>query len=100
MGAGAPFGQIAGPAVDGHNSRRPLMKVLIVESAAMLAIGDGVLGALFPVQHSTRWEFGPEPWRNFMRMWAKHPELTRAISLLQVAGGVVLASRLRSTPAK
>ncbi|MDZ4092152.1 MAG: hypothetical protein U1D68_13225 [Arthrobacter sp.] len=76
------------------------MKVLIAESVAMMAIGDGVLGALFPVQHSTRWEFGPEPWRKCMRMWAKHPELTRAVSLLQVVAGVVLASRLRSTPSK
>jgi hypothetical protein len=76
------------------------MKAVIAESAAMMAIGDGVLGALFPVQHSTRWEFGPEPWRKSMQMWAKHPGLTRAVSLLQVVAGVVWASRLRSTPTK
>jgi hypothetical protein len=74
------------------------MKAVIAESAAMMAIGDGVLGALFPVQHSSRWEFGPEPWRKSMRMWAKHPELTRVVSLLQLVAGVVWASRLRSTP--
>jgi hypothetical protein len=76
------------------------MKAVIAESAAMMAIGDGVLGALFPVQHSTRWDFGPEPWRKSMRMWAKHPELTRVVSLLQLVAGVVWASRLRSTPPK
>ncbi len=75
------------------------MKVVIAESVAMMAIGDGVLGVLFPVQHSTRWEFGPVPWRKCMRMWADHPELTRAVSLLQIAAGIALASRLPSTSA-
>ncbi|BCW67250.1 hypothetical protein NicSoilB4_20130 [Arthrobacter sp. NicSoilB4] len=75
------------------------MKIVLAESAAMMAIGDGVLGVLFPVQHSTRWEFGPEPWRKCMRMWADRPGLTRAVSLLQIAAGIALASRLPSTPA-
>ena len=74
------------------------MKVVLAESVAMMAIGDGVLGVLFPVQHSTRWEFGPEPWRKCMRMWADHPGLTRAVSLLQIVVGIVLASRLPATP--
>ncbi|MCB5294069.1 hypothetical protein BJQ90_03532 [Arthrobacter sp. SO3] len=76
------------------------MKVLIAESVAMMAIGDGVLGALFPVQHSTRWEFGPEPLRKCMRMWAEHPDLTRALSLVEVVVGIVWASRLPATPGK
>ena len=75
------------------------MKVVLAESVAMMAIGDGVLGVLFPMQHSTRWEFGPEPWRKCMRMWADHPELTRAVSLLQIAAGIALASRVPSTSA-
>ncbi|MGP4032087.1 hypothetical protein [Pseudarthrobacter sp. 1C304] len=74
------------------------MKVVLAESVAMMAIGDGVLGVVFPVQHSTRWEFGPEPWRKCMRMWAEHPGLTRAVSALQIAAGLVLASRLRAAP--
>lgn len=76
------------------------MKVVLAESVAMMAIGDGVLGVVFPVQHSTRWEFGPEPWRKCMRMWAEHPGLTRAVSALQIAAGLVLASRLPATPAR
>ena len=75
------------------------MKVVLAESVAMMAIGDGVRGVLFPVQHSTRWEFGPEPWRKCMRIWADHPELTRAVSLLQIAAGIALASRVPSTSA-
>jgi hypothetical protein len=70
------------------------MKAVLAESVAMMAIGDGVLGVAFPVQHSTRWEFGPEPWRKCMRMWAEHPGLTRAVSALQIVAGLVLASRL------
>ncbi|KUM32949.1 hypothetical protein [Arthrobacter sp. EPSL27] len=76
------------------------MKVVLAESAAMMAIGDGVLGVVFPVQHSTRWESGPEPWRKYMRMWAEHPGLTRAVSALQIAAGLVLASRLPASPAR
>jgi len=74
------------------------MKVLIAESVAMMAIGDGVLGVLFPVQHATRWDIGPEPWRKYMRMYAEHPDLTRALSLVEIVAGIVCASRLPSTP--
>lgn len=77
-----------------------MRKAVISESAAMMAIGDGVLGALFPVQHTTRWEFGPEPWRKSMRTLAKHPGMTRVVSLLEVAASVAWASRLRSTQSK
>lgn len=58
-------------------------------SVAMMAIGDGVSGAVFPVQHSTRREPSPEPRRNCMRIWAKHPGLTRDVILLQIVGGVI-----------
>ena len=51
--------QDARPDIRGHTLWRHLMKVVLAESVAMMAIGDGVLGVLFPVQHSTRWEFGP-----------------------------------------
>ena len=35
------------------------MKVVLAESVAMMAIGDGVRGVLFPVQHSTRGNSAP-----------------------------------------
>lgn len=76
------------------------MKLLIAESVAMAAIGDGVLGALFPVQHTSRWEFGPEPWRKCIRTWADHPQATRAVSVLEIVAGVIWAARVPSTPAK
>lgn len=76
------------------------MKAVIAESVAMVAIGDGVLGVLFPVQHSTRWDLGPEPWRKYMRMWAQHPDLVRALSLVEIVAGIVCASRLPATRGK
>lgn len=76
------------------------MRVTIAESVAMMAIGDGVLGALFPVEHCTRWDVGPKPWRECMRMFAKHPEITRTISVLQLAVGIAWAASLPATPVK
>ena len=35
------------------------MDVRVVESLVMAEIGDGVLTALYPVEHCARWEFGP-----------------------------------------
>lgn len=76
------------------------MKVVIAESVAMVAIGDGALGALFPVQHCTRWDIGPEPWRKCMRMFAKHPQVTRTISILQIAASIAWAASLPASPVK
>ena len=74
------------------------MKVVIAESVAMVAIGDGVLGALFPVQHCTRWDIGPEPWRKCMRKFANHPQLTRTIGILQMVVGIAWAASLPASP--
>ncbi|MGY3321095.1 hypothetical protein [Arthrobacter sp. TE12232] len=74
------------------------MRVVVAESVAMFAIGDGVLGVLFPVQHSTRWDLGPKPWGAYMRWFADHPGITRTLSAAQIAAGVACAARLPSTP--
>ena len=55
------------------------MDVRIVESLAMLAIGDGVLAALFPVEHCARWEAGP--WAPMMGWFRQRPGLTRAVGV-------------------
>lgn len=74
------------------------MRVVLAESIAMMAIGDGVLGALFPVQHATRWDVGPDMWRKYMRFYADRPELTRLLSLAEVAAGIACAAMLPSKP--
>ena len=61
---------------------------------AMLAIGDGVIGALAPQRHMARWSSGPMPYEKAMRPFARHPHLTRALAIAEVAGATAYALRL------
>ncbi|MCM0618027.1 hypothetical protein MOD31_18545 [Paenarthrobacter sp. TYUT067] len=72
------------------------MDVRVVESLVMLQIGDGVLTALFPVEHCARWEFGP--WAPLMGWFKKRPNLTRALGVAQVAGMVAVSASLSKVP--
>ena len=72
------------------------MRVLVGESLAMMAIGDGVLAAAFPVQHVDRWTLGPKAWRAYLRWFSDHPGLTRVAGAAEVAGGIAWAASLPS----
>mgnify|MGYP007107031979 CR=1 FL=1 len=61
---------------------------------ALLAIGDGVIGAVAPRRHMARWSAGPAPYEAAMRPFARHPQLTRALSVVEVALGLTVALRL------
>lgn len=56
---------------------------------AMALIGDGVMGMINPRRDAKAWDYGPEPWKNLMQSLEDHPNLTRAISAVQVAGGIL-----------
>lgn len=70
------------------------MQVRIMEIVAIVVIGDGVVGALFPARHAARWVHGPGPWRRAMRPFVEHPGLTRALGVVEVAGGVAWVATL------
>lgn len=73
------------------------MRVLITEFMAIVAIGDGIVGLLFPVRHTSRLAGqGPEPWRRAMRVLTKHPGLTRALGVVETAGGLAWVARQSS----
>lgn len=65
----------------------------VKELGAILMIGDGVVGALAPRRHTRLWLDGPRPYRNAMKPFVRNPELTRLLSVAQVALGVWWASR-------
>lgn len=65
----------------------------IVELAAMLMIGDGVLGFAAPSRHSLLWDFGPEGYREAIEVFAEHPMLTRLVSAAEIGLGLGLAFR-------
>ena len=61
---------------------------------AMLAIGDGLIGALAPGRHMSRWSSGPAPYEALMRPFARHPQLTRAFAVAELAAATSYAMRL------
>jgi hypothetical protein len=63
------------------------------EAAAMLMIGDGVLGLAMPARHCLIWHAGPPWWRETVAWFAAHPQVTRAAAALELGTGVWLASR-------
>lgn len=73
-------------------------RVCVAESLAMMAIGDGVLAAVFPVQHVERWVFGPKAWRAYLHWFSERPALTRVLGVAEVVGGIAWAATLPSRP--
>ena len=72
------------------------MEKQLKELAAMVLIGDGVVGFLSPRRHSLLWRFGPRPYRELMEAFAERPRLTRLLCVAEVGLGVWWA--LRQTP--
>ena len=58
---------------------------------AMVLIGDGVMALIHPSKDARAWKKGPKPWRDLMHTLSEHPNLTRAIGVAQVAGGILWA---------
>ncbi len=56
--------------------------------AAMALIGDGVMALVHPRRDAMAWKAGPQVWQNLMHKLHEHPNLTRAVGLAQVVGGV------------
>jgi len=69
---------------------------------AMAIIGDGIMGIINPRRDAKAWRYGPQPWQNLMQSLEDRPNLTRAISAVQVIGGIlwVLHSSKQDAEAK
>ncbi len=65
----------------------------LLETFALVAIGDGVIELVAPREHSLLWEVGPEGARKTARFFAKNPNLMRLLGASQVAFGLWLALR-------
>lgn len=65
------------------------------EALAMLLIGDGVLGLIDTHRHLRLWQQGPQAWRDVMEAFLRRPGVTRVISALEIAFGLLLAARQR-----
>jgi hypothetical protein len=60
---------------------------------AMALIGDGVMAVVHPRSDALAWEGGPKVWQKLMRGLRDRPGLTRAIGVVQIAGGIWWALR-------
>ncbi len=56
--------------------------------AAMVLIGDGVMAVVHPEKDASAWKTGPKPWRDLMHGLSERPNLTRAIGVVQIVGGI------------
>ena len=65
------------------------------EMAAVFMIGDGVLGLIQPKRHVQLWRSDVAAVDGLVKPFAGRPDRRRVYGLLQIAGGVLLASRLR-----
>lgn len=70
-----------------------MWKRRLVETFAILTIGDGVIEVIVPRAHSRLWETGPEAAREVSRFFARNPNYMRALGASQVALGTWLAFR-------
>ena len=68
-----------------------MVKQRMLESTAMMMIGDGLLALVQPRRHMQVWESGPRLWRMMMRPFLASPALTRSIGALELAAGIWLA---------
>ena len=65
------------------------------EMAAVFMIGDGLLGLLQPERHVDLWKSDVAAVDLLIRPFKGRPGRRRAYGLLQLAAGLILASRLR-----
>ena len=53
--------------------------------AAMVLIGDGVMGLIQPRYDAAAWEHGPVLWRKSMALLRRNPAATRVVAAAQIA---------------
>jgi hypothetical protein len=70
------------------------MSIRIQETVAMMMIGDGVLAASRPQEHCSLWLRGPGPWQQAVGWFVDHPQVTRALGIVEVAAGLWWSFRL------
>jgi len=72
---------------------KTLVQKRVLESLAMLTIGDGLLAALQPRRQVLLWDSGPRVWRKSIRPFIRNPELTRLLGVVGLGLGLWLANR-------
>lgn len=61
----------------------------VKHAAAIVLIGDGVVGAIHPTHDAQFWKEGPAGWRRAMRWCQLHPQATRLLAIAQAGLAVM-----------
>ncbi len=69
------------------------MKKRLLNLAAMMLVGDGVLTTLRPRREARLWKAGPQFHQRLMEGFAEHRQLARAAALCELGVGFWLAAR-------
>ena len=77
-------------------SNKRLTKSRLTETLGLVLIGDGAIGLFDTERHLQLWQSGPEGWRRAMTYLAEKPNLTRALSILEIGFGFWLATRQKA----
>ncbi len=72
---------------------RDLVTRRIVQAAALLLIGNGIIGLIKPRWHSLLWNFGPEIARAATEELADHPTAARCVYAAEAALGLLIVTR-------
>ena len=70
----------------------------LLETFAVVTVGDGIVALVSPREHSLLWEVGPEGARKTARFFAENPNLMRLLGASQAAFGLWLALRQYREP--
>ena len=70
-----------------------MWKRRLVETFAIITLGDGLIEFLAPKEHARLWVVGPESTRKTGMWFVEKPERMRVLGAAQVALGVWLAFR-------
>ena len=70
-----------------------MWKRRLLETFAVVTIGDGAIELIAPRRHSLLWDAGPEGARRVARHFAENPNQMRLLGAAQIAFGVWLALR-------
>lgn len=69
------------------------MRRKLLNLAAMVLVGDGLVTSLHPRREARLWGAGPKFHRKLMSTFERRPQLARGAALLELAVGFWLASR-------
>jgi hypothetical protein len=75
-----------------------MTKRRILELIGLAMIGEGLIVAMRPRRYMALWDCGPKWLRGLVGSWARHPETTRMVGIVELLAGAALA--LRQTDAQ